>query len=50
MDVAGDDPRLPARLARLMKASGRQDAAAATLADFIKANPLSQRAARIKAG
>ncbi|WP_171007458.1 tetratricopeptide repeat protein [Sphingomonas sp. 3P27F8] len=50
MKGAGDDPRLAARLARLQLAQGRHDAAAATLADFVKANPLSRRAAGIKAG
>jgi len=50
MNAVGDDPRLPARLARLQIAEGHRDAAAATLSDFAKANPLSQRAAQVRPG
>ncbi|QKR99431.1 tetratricopeptide repeat protein [Sphingomonas sp. CL5.1] len=50
MNAADDDPRLPARLARLLIAEGRRDEAAATLSDFAKANPLSQRAAKVRPG
>ena len=50
MSAAGDDPRLVARLARLQIARGKRDAATAALADFVRANPLSRRAARVRAG
>lgn len=49
MKAADDDPRLAATLARLQIAQGRRDKAAVTIAEFVRAHPLSRRAALLRA-
>lgn len=49
LDIEGGDPRLAERLARLLVARGRRSDAVAMLTDYARANPLSRRAAALRA-